>query len=210
MHTRFLRGEFPSHFWRPQLTPARFWEFSALVSQPLSLVIAVVLIWKLLGWPCLIGVVAVLIAQAINALIARVLLRWEKNRRVATDTKLHRITQLVDAIRHLRYYGWQDVWLARIMESRQHELYLRVMTGIWRVMIQSVNVLASGLFPVVAFWAYTVLADKPLTVDVAFPALQLFAMLENALRELPNLITASTPSIICCSLTNKATGSLER
>jgi hypothetical protein len=49
--------------------------------------------------------------------------------------------------------------------------------------------LASGLFPVVAFWAYTVLTDKPLRVDVAFPALQLFSMLENYLRELPNLIT---------------------
>lgn len=153
------------------------------------MVFSVVLIWRLIGWPCLIGVVTVFIAQGVNALIARVLIQWEKERRIATDTKLHKISQLVESIRHLRWYGWQDVWLARIMEARQHELTLRIITALWRVMINFVNVLASGMFPVAAFYAYTVLAGRPLRVDIAFPALQLFGMLENSLRELPNLIT---------------------
>jgi ABC-type multidrug transport system fused ATPase/permease subunit len=167
----------------------RFWEFSSLVSQPLGLVFSVVLIWRLIGWPCLIGVVTVFIAQAINAFIARALLSWEKYRRVATDNKLHKIGQLVEAIRHLRYYGWQDVWLARIMEARQHELTLRIITALWRILIAFTNSFASGMFPVVAFYAYTVWAGQPLTVDVAFPALQLFSMMETSLREVPNLIT---------------------
>ncbi|KAL2074658.1 hypothetical protein VTL71DRAFT_8437 [Oculimacula yallundae] len=167
----------------------RFWEFSSLVSQPLGLVFAVVLIWRILGWACLVGVTAVLIAQVVNAFIAKAVLYYERQRRVASDTKLHKISQLVDAIRHLRYYGWQDVWLARIMEARQHELKLRVITSIWKVMIAVTNEFASGMFPVVAFWAYTVITKKSLTIDVAFPALQLFAMLVDSLRQLPNLIT---------------------
>jgi hypothetical protein len=171
----------------------RLWEFSNLVSQPLGLIVSVVLIWQLLGWSCLIGVITVVLAQAVNALYARALLYWETERRVASDTKLNKISQLVEAVRHLRYYGWQDIWLARIMLSRQHELNLKIVTSIWRMLITCTNMLASGLFPVVAFWAYTVLTDKPLRVDVAFPALQLFSMLENYLRELPNLITVNKP-----------------
>ena len=167
----------------------RFWEFSSLITQPLSVVFSVVLVWRLIGWPCLIGIVTVFFAQAVNALIARVLLRWEKERRIATDTKIHKVSQLVESIRHLRWYGWQDVWLARIMEARQHELNLRIITSIWRIMIHFVNMFASMMFPVAAFYAYTVLAGQPLRVDIAFPALQLFSMLENSLRELPNLIT---------------------
>jgi ABC-type multidrug transport system fused ATPase/permease subunit len=159
------------------------------VSQPLALVFSIVLIWRLIGWPCLIGVVTVFVAQAINAVIARVLLSWERKRRVATDNKLHKIAQLVEAIRHLRYYGWQDVWLARIMKARQHELTLRIITALWSILIAFTNSFASGMFPVVAFYAYTVWAGKPLRVDVAFPALQLFSMLETSLREVPNLIT---------------------
>jgi ABC-type multidrug transport system fused ATPase/permease subunit len=123
-------------------------------------------------------------------MIARVLLRWESERRIATDKKLHKISQLVESIRHLRWYGWQDIWLARIMEARQHELALRVITALWASMISFVNIFASGMFPVAAFYAYTVLAGLPLRVDIAFPALQLFGILENTLLELPNLITA--------------------
>lgn len=75
------------------------------------------------------------------------------------------------------------------MESRQEELNLRVITGLWRTLITFVNTFASGLFPVTAFYAYTVWAGLPLRIDIAFPALQLFGMLENSLREIPNLIT---------------------
>ena len=45
------------------------------------------------------------------------------------------------------------------------------------------------MFPVAAFYAYTVLAGQKLRVDIAFPALQLFSMLEGNLREIPSLIT---------------------
>ena len=45
------------------------------------------------------------------------------------------------------------------------------------------------MFPVAAFLAYTIVAKKPLTVDVAFPALDLFNLLQNNLRDIPNLIT---------------------
>jgi hypothetical protein len=179
------------------LIPRRFWEFSLLVNQPLGLVFAVVLIWKLIGWPCLIGVVTVFVAQAINALIAKVLLHYERERRVATDVKLHKVSQLVESIRHLRWYGWQEVWFGRIMEARQHELNLRIITSIWRILISFTNTFASGLFPVAAFYAYCVWARKPLRVDIAFPALQLFGMLETTLRDLPNLIVSICSFKLC-------------
>jgi ABC-type multidrug transport system fused ATPase/permease subunit len=132
----------------------------------------------------------VLVAQAINALIARVLVRWERVRRTATDSKLQIISQFVEAIRHLRWYGWQDSWLSQIMEARQRELNLRVVTTIWSILISFTNTFANGMFPVAAFYAYTYLAGQPLRIDVAFPALQLFSMLESNLRNIPGLITA--------------------
>jgi len=147
-----------------------------------------VLIWRLIGWPCLIGVLTVFLAQVINALITRALLRWERIRRKATDGKLQKISQFVEAIRHLRWYGWQDFWKAQIMEARQHELNLRILTSLWNMLIAFTNTFASGMFPVVAFYAYTVWAGQPLRIDVAFPALQLFTMLGNNLRDIPGLI----------------------
>ncbi len=167
----------------------RFWEFPSLITQPLSLILSVVLIWKLIGWPCLIGILTIIAAQAINAMIARVLLKRERTRRAATDDKLKKTSEFVEAIRHLRWYGWQDAWLRSIMDARQRELNLRIVTSLWNIMISFTNTFASGLFPVAAFYAYTALAGLPLRIDLAFPALQLFGMLETSLRDLPGLIT---------------------
>lgn len=75
------------------------------------------------------------------------------------------------------------------MESRQYELQLRAVTSVWRVLLAFTTQLASNMFPVVAFYAYTALAGLPLRIDVAFPALQLFVMLEGSLRAIPDLIT---------------------
>ena len=167
----------------------RFWEAETIIMKPIGLVVSVVLIWTLIGWPCLFGILTVLLAQAINALITKALLGWKSRRRKATDIKLQKISQFVEAIRHLRWYGWQDFWQEQIMVARQHELNLRIVTRLWSIMISFTNTFASGMFPVAAFYAYTVWADQPLRIDIAFPALQLFGMLENNLHEIPRLIT---------------------
>ena len=75
------------------------------------------------------------------------------------------------------------------MESRQQELRYLMIARAWEIMIRFTNTFASGMFPVVAFYAYTTLAGRPLRIDIAFPALQLFSMLENNLRDIPSLIT---------------------
>lgn len=79
--------------------------------------------------------------------------------------------------------------MRRVLQARKRELSLRVATGLWRIMIAFTNTLAGGMFPVAAFYAFTALAGRPLRIEIAFPALQLFTMLENSLREVPRLIT---------------------
>ncbi|KEF52450.1 ATPase [Exophiala aquamarina CBS 119918] len=167
----------------------RFWEFQTLINKPLGLCFSIYLIWMMLGWACLVGVTVVITAQILNYLLARILVGWEKKRRRAVDVKLQRISQYVEAIRHLRWYGWHFSWLESIMTARQRELNLRVVVYLWNTAIKFVNSLASGMLPVATFYAYTAIAGQELRVDVAFPAIQLFAMLQTNLREIPALIT---------------------
>lgn len=168
----------------------RFWEVDVLIDKPLGLLIAVALVWTLFGPSCFLGILAVLLAQCVNAVITRTLLQWERKTRAATDVRLQITSQFVEAIRHLRWYGWQNYWLRQVMEARQHELNLRIVTSLWNILIRFINAFASGLFPVVALYAYTMLAGRELRIDIIFPALQLFTMLETRLRDIPGLITA--------------------
>lgn len=167
----------------------RFWEFPGITTKPFKFLLSLALLWRILGPASLSGVVLLLAGMAVNVLLMRLLLRVERVRRDVTDTKLQRTSQFVEAIRHLRWYDWQDAWLATIMESRRVELGKRVQSNVVVKGIATVNALAAYLFPVAGFWAYTVVSGRELTVDVAFPALDLFGVLQNSLRELPDLVT---------------------
>ncbi|RYP76118.1 hypothetical protein DL771_001942 [Monosporascus sp. 5C6A] len=167
----------------------RFWEFASIVTKPLQLVLSLFLVWKLLGWACLFGIAWVVLIQLANAACVRSLIANEKLRRVATDVRLQVTSQFVEAIRHLRWYDWQPKWLENIMEARGKELRMRIVTGLWAVGIGATNFSAAALFPVFTFFGYTYIAGNPLPVDIAFPALQLFTMLEQSLKEVPSLIT---------------------
>ncbi|KAI0400551.1 ABC transporter [Xylaria palmicola] len=167
----------------------RFWDFAAFITTPLQLVFSFILLWQLLGWSCLLGLAWFALLQLLNVGCIRRLYLNEKLRRAASDIRINATSQFIEAIRPLRWYNWQNKWLDTIMESRAAELHLRIITGLWSITITATNLSGSTLFPVFTFFAYTYIAKQPLTVDTAFPALQLFTMLESSLKEVPNLVT---------------------
>jgi len=166
----------------------RFWEFGSLFTKPFGFVLSIVLIWRILGPASLSGIIVLLLGQASNVFILRAFVKVERIRRGITDGKLQLISQFVEAIRHLRWYAWQNAWLVRIFDSRQAELSKIVLGMVLTRIYGFVNNLTGYLFPFLGFMAYTLISRKPLTVDIAFPALTLFTTLQNNLRELPNLV----------------------
>jgi ABC-type multidrug transport system fused ATPase/permease subunit len=177
----------------------RFWDFSDIITQPVGAIFATLLIWRMLGWACLLGVVALAASQLVNIFIARFQVYFEKKRRVATDEKLQKTTQFIESIRHLRWYGWQDAWMKGILESRQKELHLRIIQIIFSTSLAFMLRFGSGLFPAVAFYAFTAWEGKPLRVDLIFPAIDLFNLLESYLRALPQLFTTLLNAYVAMS-----------
>ncbi|SPO05389.1 related to bile acid transporter [Cephalotrichum gorgonifer] len=167
----------------------RFWEFASLVTKPLAFILSIVLIWRLLGPASLSGMLVLLIGQILNVFILRAFVNVQKVRRGITDAKLQLTSQFVEAIRHLRWYAWQNAWLVRIFETRAAELSKTVLGNVLIIVYSFVNNLTGYLFPFFGFMAYTLISQQPLTVEIGFPALDLFTTLQNNLRELPNLVT---------------------
>lgn len=167
----------------------RFWEVNRIVDLLIGVFVATFLVWEFLGPSCFLALVSFIIAQLINIVITKVLLSKERLRRQVTDSRLQITSQFVESIRHLRWYGWQNHWLEQVMTARDEELKLRIITSIWRGLLGFVASFSSGLFPIVALYGYTVLAGNPLSVDIIFPAMQLFSMLDIRLQMVPNIIT---------------------
>lgn len=53
----------------------RFWDFQLIINTPLGLILSIVPVWRLIGWPALFGLTTVVCAQIVNTGIARLLLR---------------------------------------------------------------------------------------------------------------------------------------
>ncbi|KAF2430517.1 ABC transporter [Tothia fuscella] len=168
----------------------RFRELERLVKLPFGIIFAIWLIWALLGPTCFVAVFCIFIAQILNALVTRIQVRWRRNfSKKSTDARVQINSQYIDVIRHLRWYAWQETWLAKVMAARRHELNIRIVSMCLNLTSYFINVLAGGLFPVAAFWAFTVLGGHQLRIDLIFPALQLFGNLQSRLREIPSLLT---------------------
>lgn len=166
----------------------RFWDYQGDLEKPFGLAISLILILRLLGWPALVGVAVILWAQVVNYLLVRVDIRLETVRRRNLDKRLQQTSQFIESIRHLRWYGWQGHWLNNVFKARRRELNMRIVTDLWVVLLIINNVFCSVSLIVAAFSAYTLLAGRPLSVDIIFPALQIFTMIEINMERIPALV----------------------
>ena len=141
-----------------------------------------------MGPSVLLGVAVLGTSQGINVFVARAVRNREKIRRKHTDTRLQETSQYVEAIRHLRWYGWHQHWMDKIITARQSELNLKIIVSLWNVLLWIINALGADLMTFMTFLGYTALFKNDLRIDVAFPALELLGLLHQGLRRLPDLV----------------------
>ncbi|KAE9977417.1 hypothetical protein EG328_002066 [Venturia inaequalis] len=188
----------------------RFYEWETLLKAPVGLIFAVVFIWRLMGPSSFLAILVVFTANIITAGLSKIQASWRQRKKKATDARLNANSQYIEVLRHLRWYSWQDSWLKNVMAARRHELDIKIVLMALNITIYFFNVLASTLFPVVAFAAYTVLAGKPLRIDIIFPALQLFNALQSRLREIPSLITTLVNAYVAMKRIEEFMGETEK
>ncbi|QDS72168.1 hypothetical protein FKW77_004630 [Venturia effusa] len=189
---------------------ARFYDWETLLKAPLGLIFAVIIIWRLMGPSSFLAILVVFSANIITAGLSKLQASWRQRKKKATDARLNANSQYIEVLRHLRWYSWQDSWLKDVMAARRHELDIKIVLMALNITIYFFNVLASTLFPVVAFAAYTVLAGKPLRIDIIFPALQLFNALQSRLREIPSLITTLVNAYVAMKRIEEFMGETEK
>jgi ABC-type multidrug transport system fused ATPase/permease subunit len=154
---------------------------------PIGFALSTSLSWRMLGPSSMAGVGVLVFAQILSVFVARVVRNRDRTRRTFTDKRLQETTQFIEAIRHLRWYGWADHWQQRILGARLSELNARIVTQLWNIVLWMVNALGCDLMVFCSLAAYVLIYNHELRVDVAFPALELLGMVQNSFREVPDL-----------------------
>ena len=157
-------------------------------STPVQLVLCIVLLYRILGWSALASIVMMVLVMPLNLFIAKQFTKVQKNVMAATDVRIHTTNEILQNIRIIKYFAWEQRFGQIVSEKRAVELRaLRNKYLLWT----SAATVWFGVPLLITFFSfllYTVVEKRPLIPSVAFTALSLFGILRYPLDQLADMI----------------------
>ena len=158
------------------------------VSAPMLFTICIILLYQVLGYSSFASVGLMVLVMPLNLFISREFARTQKLIMAATDARIHTTNEVLENIRIIKYFAWEQRFAAKVYEKRKVELRaLRNRYILWACAatvwfgIPLVTTFVSFLF-------YTMVEKKQLKPSVAFPALSLFSLLRIPLDQFADML----------------------
>ncbi|PWY90826.1 hypothetical protein BO70DRAFT_425768 [Aspergillus heteromorphus CBS 117.55] len=157
-------------------------------SVPVQIIIAVTLLYRLLGFSSFAGIVIMVFMMPINLLIAKQFTKVQNRILKGTDARIHSTNEILQNIRIIKYFAWEQRFQDIVNEKRKAELKaLRFRYIIWST-AATVWYGTPIFITFASFFLYTVVEKKRLTPSIAFPALSMFSLLRVPLDQLADMV----------------------
>lgn len=161
--------------------------FHVSTSAPISITFALVFLYRIIGWPSLLGVLTMLILTPLPALASRKVLKIQRSVMQATDMRLFKISEYLNSIRTLKYFGWENAAMDSINGIRNAE-----QRRLWRRSVFAAAIsMAGDLLPMmsllVMFSTVVLFTDLPLRAPIAFTSLSIMETLRSQFVWLSNV-----------------------
>ena len=155
---------------------------------PVQLVMAVSLLYSILGYSSFVGIGMMVLLLPLNLWIAHSFQAAQKRIMTATDGRIHVTNEVLQNIRIIKYFAWEQRFQNNVNEKRQTEL-----NALWRkyVLWASAATIWSAvpiLITLISFLMYTQVEKRPLLPSIAFPALSMFSLLRIPLDQLADMV----------------------
>lgn len=161
--------------------------FHMIWTAPISIIVTLVLLLVNLGYSCLSGYALLVIGMPFLTVAVRSLIVRRRNINKITDQRVSLTQEILQAVRFVKYFGWESSFLTRLKEIRGQEIrsiqtLLAIRNGILCISL-SIPTFASML----AFITYS-LTNHNLDPAPIFSSLALFNSLRMPLNILPLVI----------------------
>lgn len=158
------------------------------VSAPVLFIFCIILLYQVLGYSSIASVGLMVLVMPLNLFISRGFARTQKLIMAATDARIHATNEVLENIRIIKYFAWEQRFAAKVNEKRKTELRaLRIRYTLW---VGAVTIWFGVplVTTFVSFFFYTMVEKKPLKPSVAFPALSLFSLLRVPLDQFADML----------------------
>ncbi|KAI8149775.1 P-loop containing nucleoside triphosphate hydrolase protein [Fennellomyces sp. T-0311] len=157
------------------------------VSYIMQMAICTYGLYQLLGSAAIYGVVIMVLSQP---LFYKLNSKFETLQRTVmgfTDKRMKVMNELLNAIRIVKFFAWEDEFRKRICEAREVELKATRSRLLMLVALDTTWFFITVTIMATVFYVYTI--SHMLTASTAFTALALFNIFKTALEDLPFVIT---------------------
>ncbi|TIC99401.1 ATP-binding cassette transporter abc4 [Colletotrichum higginsianum] len=163
---------------------------------PTGTIIAFVGLYKMLGWPALVGTAILFLAAPLSVFVAQLMARQTRRARRAQDSRISLVSEYLASIRAVKYFAWEDAIIKTIEEARANE-----QRDLWRVSLIYVTLnQITALMPYIAmismFTLYVGVRKQPLTAATAFTTTYLVKTIRRNVTQLGFLSRNITSAMI--------------
>lgn len=160
-----------------------------IAAVPVQVVVAVILLYQILGWSSIAGISIMVLLIPVNYTISNKFSQIQKAIMATTDKRIHATNEVLQNIRIIKFFAWEERFGHMVGECRAAELkQLRKRYILWAIAATSWYG-SPMLITFLSFLSYTVIEGKELNASVAFTALSLFNVLRVPLDQLADMVT---------------------
>ena len=159
-----------------------------LWSGPMQILMTIIALgFVLTPLPAFVGFVATIMFIPINIIVGKKMFRARMLLIRKTDSRVKLTSEVLQGIKAIKFYAWEDPYVARVTAVREEELRQIIRIG-FLGLINMVIFLAGPIIVAAAAFVTYVGIGNQLTAGVAFPALALFNLLRFPIMMLPMIL----------------------
>ncbi|KAJ1751848.1 hypothetical protein LPJ79_001690 [Coemansia sp. RSA 1821] len=160
-----------------------------LYAMPLSLAIGIWYLYILLGPSAIVGLSVAIVYVPLSKVVFQYATRMETRFNSLSDERVAAITELLQGIKAVKLFGWEQRFLERINEKRERQLGC-----LWRLncawlMAIGVTSMAPMLVLVLIFTMYTVVFQHQLSAEIAFTSISVFQLVRIVFEFMPGMLS---------------------
>jgi ABC-type multidrug transport system fused ATPase/permease subunit len=156
-------------------------------AAPVQLVVSITLLWQVMGLSAAPGIITMVFLLPVNYFLAKGFNITSQRILTATDKRVGITNEVLQNIRIIKYFAWENRFGRMIEDKRTAELKaIRSRYMVWAVAVAIWN----SVPVLITFWSflvYTVIEKKPLYPSVAFTAIALFMLLRVPLDQIGDM-----------------------
>ncbi|RHZ07273.1 hypothetical protein DYB37_006337, partial [Aphanomyces astaci] len=163
---------------------------------PLQVATLLFMLWQLLGWAMVTGIVVVGVAFIVNRYLATATRNNRKKLMEKKDIRMKVVNEVFGSMQIIKLNAWEERYYVKISDFRDDELKSLWTGSCIQAGTIAMNYIAPVALTTVSFASYVLLFKQTLTASKVFTALALFNMIKAPMMLLPEIIAISMQSLV--------------